>query len=253
MNYALLIVTHNHARYLPRLIESIKNQNYKNTYFCDAASTDGSAEIIESRGFQSQILKKTKLESFSKNNNDLIRVFNLRPDVFILLNPDTYFEIDFISPILSIFEENQKIGIACPQLINFDGSLQDNIRSYPGLHGFFKNRLGIEILKDNKPRQSQNYWCLGACMFIRANLTREGDMLLDERYRLYCEDSDVCFNAIQEGYIIKKFPDLCVYHDLQEESRVKILSKKNFWNIQSIFKFLLKWNFKYFPYIFSKS
>src|SRR5690554_7232157 len=71
-NVSILIVTHNHGKYLEKLIKSLEQFNYKDVYFCDANSADETIDILKNSIFKKNILFKKTLEGFAKNNNDLI-------------------------------------------------------------------------------------------------------------------------------------------------------------------------------------
>ncbi|WP_053976505.1 glycosyltransferase [Mangrovimonas xylaniphaga] len=243
----VLVVTHNHVEYIQKLIDSLLRIGVDKVFFCDALSTDGTAEILLDSPYASNVLKKDKLESFSRNNNDLIRHFNLDSKCYLLLNPDTYFEEDFISPLYEEMEKNESIGIICPVIKYPSGELQISWKSFPNFRQVILKRTGVLKSKNEKFMEGPNIdWCLGACMLISSRLLKSDKTLLDERYRLYCEDIDICFESHQRGLKVIGFSGAEITHHLNETSAKNIFSKYNLWNISSIVKFILKWNISYF-------
>ncbi|MDO5509085.1 MAG: glycosyltransferase family 2 protein [Weeksellaceae bacterium] len=243
---SILVVSHNHDQHLPKLIQSLEKFNYHNTYFCEAASTDNSAELLKNSKFHDQTLYKTTLESFSKNNNDLIRHFNLNSDYYLLLNPDTYFEEDFLEKLLEQIAADPQIAIIAPRTLNPDGSLQISWKKFPSVWHVAKKRLGYAAPEERLLQSAGEIdWCLGSCMLIHSQMLRENQSLLDERYRLYCEDVDICFDAHQRGLKVVGTDDTYIYHHLHESSAKNIFSKYNRWNVESILKFAMKWNLKF--------
>ncbi|SFD83361.1 Glycosyltransferase, GT2 family [Pseudomonas citronellolis] len=252
-SYAILIVTHNHVDYIKSLIDSCRKIPNVGKYICDAASTDGTAEKLEAEisGDSSfHLIKKDILEGFSKNNNDLVRAFSLHNRNLILINPDCHFEkaafLTFIERILRI----ENLGIAAPALYYPNGYPQVSWRKFPSLKEFIKNRLpGRRASTKNhftKEFQEKTFdieWALGALLFISKNLTSTPP--LDERYRLYCEDSDICMKAHASGMRVIGIDIPGFYHALQEKSSTKFLSKFNYWNLCSGLKFAIKWNSTY--------
>ncbi len=250
---SILVVAHNHGDSLGKLIESFIKFEYKQVYFCDAASTDNTLEILLNSPYKENILKKNILEGFSKNNNDLIRHFNLSTSYFLLLNPDTFFDTDFISTLYCLMEKRADIGISAPTTYYPNGNLQITWKRFPDFFQVIKKRLGfLKAENEEQMLGPEIDWCLGACMLIRSSFLKENRSLLDERYRLYCEDIDICFRVYQEGLKVYGVKETYIYHSLQEKSSQSIFSKYNLWNVSSIIKFIVKWNIKYFESINKK-
>src|SRR5690606_7913028 len=107
-------------------------------------------------------------------------------DYFLLLNPDTFFESNFVVDLLAVMEADNSIGIACPILKYPDGRIQTTWKMFPSFANVVKKRLGV--MKAEQEFQMKGpiiEWCLGACMLISTKLMKNGQTLLDERYRLY--------------------------------------------------------------------
>ena len=244
---SILIVTHNHKDFIKKLLDSLEKFEYTNVFICDAASTDGTQHILRDSKFNKKVIEKSKLESFSKNNNDLIRHFNLSSEYYLLLNPDLYFNEDFIIKLHNVAKSDSSFGIVAPEVHYPDGKLQITWKKFPSVIQVFKKRVGLISTKNEIQMLDREIdWCLGACMLINKQFLKKGGSLLDERYRLYCEDVDICFEAHQRNLKVIGEKNAVVYHHLNELSSKRIFSKYNYWNICSIFKFALKWNYKYF-------
>lgn len=243
---SILIVTHNHRDYISRLLDDLNRFGCTNVFICDAASTDQTKELLLSSPYHKQVLLKSHLEGFSKNNNDLIRHFKLNTPYFLLLNPDVYLETDFIRVLYEEMKSDPSIGIIAPMIKYPNGTVQTTWKKYPSVFQVLKKRMGLRRATDEKQQESGEIdWCLGACMLITQDLLKNNNSLLDERYRLYCEDVDICFEAKMKGYKVIGSDNTFVYHHLNELSAKSIFSKYNWWNIVSILKFALKWNFKF--------
>lgn len=243
---SILIVTHNHESYISKLLSSLEMFDYKNVYICEAASTDNTAELIKNSTYTNNVLYKKDLEGFSKNNNDLIRHFNLKSNYYLLLNPDVYFTEDFIQVLFEKLNTDNSIGIIAPLIKYPDNSIQTTWKKFPSILEVVKKRLGLRKASDETQQTSGEIdWCLGACMLIRKSFIKDNNQLLDERYRLYCEDVDICFEAKTKGLKVIGTDSTFVYHHLNELSAKNIFSKYNWWNIKSIVKFAMKWNLKF--------
>lgn len=248
---SILIVTHNHGDYIEKLLNALSHFEYTNVYICDAASHDQTVAILKDSPYSKQVLFKSELESFSKNNNDLIRSFGLNTPYFLLLNPDVYFEEDFLAVLYHEIHNDSSIGVIAPLVKYPDGKIQTTWKKFPSVIQVMKKRIGLRRTFDEVQQKAGVIdWCLGACMLIRGTFLKQNGYLLDERYRLYCEDVDICFEAKTKKYKVIGCDKTFVFHHLNELSAKKIFSKYNRWNIISIFKFALKWNYKF---IFKKS
>ncbi|PWU26010.1 hypothetical protein DK254_25695 [Pseudomonas sp. RW407] len=251
--HAILIVTHNHSGYISKLIDSCREIKHIKKYICDAASTDGTDLLLEAaiRDDDSfELIKKSELEGFSKNNNDLVREFFLQGKNLILINPDCYFEKDSLLKFLDTISTLEELGVAAPTLHYQNGVIQNSWRRFPSFWGFVKNRFSKSkattnnhILREIKRDIFEIEWALGAFLYISSTLTKQPP--LDERYRLYCEDSDICMKAHSLGLKVIGINIPGFYHALQEKSSTKLLSKYNYWNICSGFLFAAKWNATY--------
>lgn len=244
---SVLVVSHNHSDYISKLLKSLIEFGIKNVYFCDAKSTDDTTEKLLKSPYAKNVLLKNNIEGFSKNNNDLIRHFNLDSKYYLLLNPDTYFDTNFIDVLYNYAEKNDAIGIVTPLVKYPNGKLQTTWKAYPNFLTVIKKRLGIlKAIEERQMSGPEIDWCLGACMLINKVLLKPNGTLLDERYRLYCEDIDICFEAKSKALKVLGVKETYIYHHLNETSSKNIFSKYNIWNIQSIAKFIMKWNASYF-------
>ncbi|MCY1429112.1 Rhamnosyltransferase WbbL [compost metagenome] len=250
--HAILIVTHNHEKYIENLINSCKEIPEIEKFICDAASKDGTFELLESltRGRNDfHCLRRSELEGFSSNNNYLIKKFSIRKNI-LLINPDCYFTRESILRFLAKASHHPQAGVIAPTLTYPDERQQISWRKFPNITSFLKKRFG------RTPSPQKNHtivkitdgvfrieWALGAFLFLSKSLLCDGK-ILDERYRLYCEDADICFNSHAQGKDVIGIETSGIYHALQEKS-TDVFSKYNYWNASSGLKFLLKWNLRY--------
>lgn len=256
-DYAILIITHNHASHITNLIESCRNIGQYPIYICDAASSDNTYSLLEHEidsDPRFHLTKKVKLESFSKNNNDLIRKYSLQGKNIILINPDCYFRKEAFHSFIDSISHVNGIGVAAPLLHYPDGSIQPSWRKFPSLKDFLKKRLlrsknnSNHHLREIQRNIFQIDWALGAFLFISKKLTTSPP--LDERYRLYCEDSDICMQAHASNLLVVGVRINGIFHALQERSAKSIFSKYNYWNLSSGIKFGLKWKMEYISKIY---
>ena len=105
---SIIIIAKNEEEYLPRLLKSIKEQDYKDyeLILSDADSTDRTKEIGEE--YNCKIIKGG-LPSIGRNNGAKIAKGNL----LLFLDSDVEMPKDFLSKVIKEFEK-RKLGVGTP-------------------------------------------------------------------------------------------------------------------------------------------
>ncbi|MEN6472590.1 MAG: glycosyltransferase [Syntrophaceae bacterium] len=140
-------------------------------------------------------------------------------DWILLLNPDTLFTADTITPMAAFLEEHPRAGICGVQLIFPDGRDQNSIDIIPSLANQFVNKALLKILfPKSYPSKRSGFKgpvkvpsVIGACMLLsRAMLDTIGP--LDEGFFFYLEETDLCKRATLHGYEVWHLPTLKLIH-----------------------------------------
>jgi len=161
------------------------------------ASTDGTANYLDSlpNGFRS--FHRDKSCGFAKNNNWLAR--EAKGEFLLFLNNDAFVKGDWLMPMLQVFELKEKVGFVGnvqklykTNRIDHMGvvfSPYGNPRHYG--QGFFTNSFKGEIKK----------WSAvtAACCLIRRELFIDHGGF-NEEYLNGCEDVDLCLRLNRVGY-----------------------------------------------------
>ena len=155
-------------------------------------------------------------------------------DLVVLINPDTVVEGDFFEYLEDFFDENPKVGIAGPRILDSEGELQLSARreisALSGLLGrtsmltrlFPKSSLvksQFPAVTDRSHPSSVD-WVSGACMVIRRETLQEIGPL-DERFFMYFEDADLCRRARAAGWLVYYLPHIEIVHQTGASSRSK--------------------------------
>jgi GT2 family glycosyltransferase len=233
MQLSIIIVTYNSARHLPACLESIgehlKGVEYE-VCVVDNASDDGTLALAEAAGGRTRVVSNTRNLGFSAAVNIGLR--NTSGRYVMWLNPDTRIVGGDVNELLRYFEEEPKVGIIGPQVLNSDGSIQLSCRSFPSYSTAFFNRYSLLTSLFPKNRYSRRYlhtdwdhqairevdWVSGACLLHRRALLDEvGE--LDELFFMYIEDIDFCLRANQAGWQVHYHPGLRVLHHIAGSSR----------------------------------
>jgi N-acetylglucosaminyl-diphospho-decaprenol L-rhamnosyltransferase len=170
-------------------------------------------------------------------------------DYFLVLNPDTYFDSDTVTPVLDQLDAMHDIGLAGLDLVNPDGSRQYGARRFYSLIDIAARRLkGLEALMEKRVARHlmveetdrgepfDAEWVMGTGFIIRRDLfMRLGGM--EENYFLYMEDVDLCARTWMSGRRVVYFPGFPLVHDHQRQSASSPLSFAGRAHIRSLLLF----------------
>jgi GT2 family glycosyltransferase/tRNA A-37 threonylcarbamoyl transferase component Bud32 len=140
-------------------------------------------------------------------------------DKILLLNPDARFTSDIATEMAAFLDAHEKAGIAGPQLVFPDGSLQNSIDVIPNLA---TETLNKSLLKRLFPRAYpskrtrfegpvQVPSVIGACMMVKRRVIDTVGPL-DEGFFLYLEETDLCARAALAGFEVWLLPQLTLVH-----------------------------------------
>ena len=203
-SWDIITVSFNNAQQIQRnwewFRESPKNINW---IVVDNNSSDNSVEIAVNLG--AKIIKLHQNIGFAKANN--IGFERSFADYVLFANPDL-----MVNPMeLKKIEENllEKPGLCSPQLLNPNGSYQQNGRGFPYLSAKFAHRdfpifkntwKAIQYLPDIQENKLYPVeWLMGAAVCA----TREDFKAIgrwNENYFVYYEDHELGIRAKRLGY-----------------------------------------------------
>ena len=212
----------------------------------DNASADGTPEMVAEAFPTVHLVTSDKNLGFAAGNNVALReISNLKsqiPQYIWLLNPDTEVQPGTTAALLSTLEADPKIGVAGAKLLYADGSLQHSAFRFPGL---------VQLIFEFYPLPSRFYDTplngrysrrlyervspftidhpLGASMVVRAETVAQVG-LMDEGYRMYCEEIDWCWRMRRAGWRAFCVPTARVIHHAgQSTAQAPIPSFVNLW------------------------
>lgn len=216
------IVNINNKPYVKRCLQSIF-KNTQNILFnvcvINNISTDGSIEMIEKEFPQVSLMKCDKLQTFSKNHNDVLKR-NKGSRYYMLLNDDMVVRENALEELVRFMDEHPEIGICAPKGYNEDGTLGAIGRNYYNPVDFILTTLAIsrrmfkKIIDESKIEGLQ-YWETdvvgGGSLFFRKELI-EGIGYLDEKLLIYNEEEDYCRRAKSKNWKIAVVGDAEIMH-----------------------------------------
>ncbi len=252
---AVIIINHHHGDMLKRAVESIMNSSYDKPYqvFVINNLKDDAIKKWLTQAFPDiELIENDKPKGFASNNNQIIAE-HADFDYYLLVNPDATCLSGMLSQLIVVMEDNPKIGVAGPRLINPDGTVQPSRRRFASFLVLLVRALHIDVLfkglavVDHYLMNDVEFndiaevdWITGAVMILRKKALEDAG-LFDERFFMYFEDEDLCCRMWQQGWKVCYLNAAVAYHEHIAEGRKKILSKANFHHIGSAFKMLLKY------------
>lgn len=215
---AVVILNWNGAKLLEQFLPSIVSfSNEAAIYVADNASTDNSIQVIKEQFPSVKIIQNDGNYGFAKGYN--IALQNIEEEYYALVNSDIEVTKNWLTPILSIFENEKEIGIIQPKILDFKAKEKFE---YAGAAGGFIDKYGypfcrgrlfdtIEIDNQQYDDEREIFWASGACFFIKKEIYRKLNGF-DDDFFAHQEEIDLCWRAFNLGYKIKYTYKSVVYH-----------------------------------------
>lgn len=213
---SIVVVNYNGEKYVERCISSILSQTYKNLeiIFVDNNSKDNSVEIIKKYP-QIKLIESKENLYFAGGNN--LGFKNSTGDIIYLLNNDAYPESNVIEKIVEVFNKNHKAGVVQNKLIYAsDPNRIDSVGSMFTMLGFLKH---LEI---DPNKQSEIFSAKGASMAVRREIAEKSGLFHDS-YKMYFEDTDLCWRAILMGFEVIYLPEFLTLHEVGKSTNYDTL------------------------------
>ena len=230
---SIIIVSYNVKTFLQHCIHSVQKASKDlNTelFVVDNNSIDGTGEMVQREFPDVNFIGNDKNLGFGKANNQALK--RSRGKYVLFLNPDTLIEENTLSVFLEFMDNNQKVGIAGPKILNSDGSLQLACRrSFPSPSIALPKLLGLSSLfPKSKVFGKYNLTYLdpdksyavdavsGSFMFCRGELIRELNGF-DEDFFMYGEDLDLCRRVQLKESLVYYVANTTIIHHKGESSK----------------------------------
>lgn len=171
--------------------------------------------------FEIRVLENPTPQSFGFNHN---RAFaSADTPLFCVLNPDLRLPVDPF-PALQAALAGDHVALAYPVQRDDRGERQDFERSVPTPLSLFRR-----VFLGRKQSDGMD-WVNGAFMLFRTEAYRRLGGF-DARYRLYCEDVDICIRLQLDGYRMQLAP-VDVVHLAQRATGRRL--RHFVWHVQSM-------------------
>ncbi|MEA3396848.1 MAG: glycosyltransferase family 2 protein [Chloroflexota bacterium] len=219
---AVIIVSWNVRELLERCLAALQadlaqTEAQAQVWVVDNASNDNSETLVREKHPWVHLETPGENLGFVRGNNlilNRLRAGTLTPPDYVwLLNPDTEVQPGATQALLDFFAAHPRAGLAGPQLLNPDGTLQQSAFRFPGLlqplfdlgllpARFYQSRWNGRYSSRShyaKGRPFRVDHPLGAALMARGDaLAQVGP--LDERFFMYCEEIDWAWRMRKAGW-----------------------------------------------------
>ena len=218
---SVIIVNHNTRRLTAALISSLREHirsNPMDICVVDNDSTDGSARYIARLFPDVDLIESPVNLGFGRAVN--LAAGRRRGRYLWLLNSDCLVGADIAAEMIAYLERHPDAAAATGRLVSDDGSFQASCRRFPSFWNLFLSRKSpfSSLIRWRADYTLPDYDVptpVEACactniMIRREHFERVGGF--DERFFMYCEDTDLCRRFAARGLKVVYLPRAQVMH-----------------------------------------
>ena len=196
-------------------LTSLEENTYKNNtvIVLDNHSTDGSVEAIRCSFPAVRMVELSENLGYAGNNNVGIQIaIEQKAEWVFVLNEDTIVAPDCLARLVQVGEGDPQIGMVGPMVYHYDEP--NVIQSAGGWRGrywetghFGKN----ERDQDQFTLPHAVDWLTGCSILVRRAVIEQVGML-DERFFIYCEETEWCLRVREAGWSLIHVPQAKLWH-----------------------------------------
>jgi N-acetylglucosaminyl-diphospho-decaprenol L-rhamnosyltransferase len=241
MKVAAVVVSHGNAAELARSLPALAPQVDELLVI---------QNLPEPRPEGARVLANPRPLGFAANVNRGVR--ETSGELVLTVNPDAVPRPGAVEALRAFLEAHPRAGVAGPKMLYPDGTPQPSRRSFPTVAGTLVRRTPLRRLRDPYRHQARHYnlgsvpaepveadWMLGGFLLLRRTMLEELGGL-DEGFRLYGEDIDLCYRAARAGWERWYVPAAVVEHEHKALTDRRILTRRTLWHWRGILRFVRK-------------
>ena len=188
--------------------------------------TDETVPLVEGEFPQARTISCPN-RGFAYANNSALRTVDA--DWVLFLNPDTEILEGSFADLINTLSSRPTVGLVGVRQVTADGRLFPTIRRFPNALRSLFEALGSERFPVRASwlgereldlrvyeRDVACDWTSGSFMLVRWEALQSAGFM-DERFFLYCEETDLCLRIRQAGWDIRHMPNLTILHHANKE------------------------------------
>jgi len=229
---------------LRSVFDTVKGLDFE-VWVVDNASEDGSAEAVAELYPQVNLIKNQTNRGFAAANNQAFKFMKGRYG--LLLNSDAALTPGAVNQLYRFMEKTPGAGMACGQLLNPDGTLQNSFAPFPCFWTVLFNESLLRLILPHRfppktaggDRPLPVDSCIGACMIVRRTaMERVG--FFDEGFFFFLEETDWAYRMRKEGWEIYFVPSARIFH--HQGASIGINARGRMMFYRSRYLYLRKWH-----------
>jgi GT2 family glycosyltransferase len=241
---AVVVLTRNGLRWLPKCLSSVARTDYRNldVYVVDNASTDGSVRYVRELFPDVKIIVHSTNLGFAAGYD--LALERIKADYVVLLNNDTeVLSSDWVQSLVKVAAADPKIAaVGCKMVSMGQPDRLDSVggMGIPFWRGFVD--IGREE-QDEGQYDSTGFepfsFCGGAALLRKAVFEQAGGF--DEKFFMYVEDVDLSWRLRLLGYEVRLAPEAKVAHFFSGSTGVKSVdARKLYYCHRNLLRAILK-------------
>jgi GT2 family glycosyltransferase len=222
---SVLITSYKNAPLLKLCINSFKENLTDLSYEIIVADSETEEDV---RDLMREDFPKIKFIANKKNVgygflfNQLLK--KAQGDFYFVVNADIIIKDNAVQKLIKYLEENPKVGVVGPKLINFDNSIQASFfrfyrittiiyrRTFIKKMPWAKRELDRFLMKNvKKTKPFECDWIMGSALMMKSETAKKIGFM-DSRFFMYFEDVDWCWRVWEKGLKVVYNPLVKVYH-----------------------------------------
>jgi hypothetical protein len=205
------------------------------------------AKLTKEFGQRIKLITQPVNNGFASANN--LGVREAHGEYLFFLNSDTLVKRDILKPLEAVLNSDTTIGIIAPGLLTGEGKEQ------PFAHGLFpklSNLIWGKMIGPIAPLPERQItevdWVSGAALIIRKDVLKLSGGW-DEKYFMYFEDVDLCWQAKRQGYCVVVLNTISLIHLGGRSWQYNYAKKEKYYQSQAYF---FRKNYGFWPALILK-
>ena len=219
-----IILNWNGAQDTLACLESLTDVSYPHfaILIVDNGSTDDSVKVIQTAFPDIELVETGENLGFAGGNNVGLRhALAMNADYALLLNNDTVVDPDFIEQLVTVAQENDRIGVVGPTI--YYHSRPNTIWSAGGAIDWRRGWTWMVGLDEQDKGQfgstPRPVDFVTGCALMISRRALESAGLLDERFFMYYEETEWCVRVARAGFEIRHVPTARIWHKIAPQAQ----------------------------------